>query len=532
MKENIESINKTDKKTINNGAKKITNKELVIYFLLSLCLVIVFLLIGKMKAGYHEDEIATYFLSNHQYEKTNSISVKVNDGEIYNGKELYLDSLSVTKNKKFDYANVWQNQAKDVHPPFYYVLIHTASSLFPDFSIKKIGFLVHIPLAIIVFWQYIWIAQKLNLSFTKSIFLALAYVLSFGFIDSEVIFFRMYTLLTICANFLIMLFLKYKAEDPGNVPYYIFLGIVLYCGFLTQYLFIFYTLFVCLIYAIAVIRVKNWKKLIFSIVTCMLSLLLTYFTFPAMKNHFFETKRAQQAIEGPQGGYISTLLKHLELVNMSVFGGLLVVVVVLIILVSIYIHFKGNKEKHNYFPYLILILPSCLFELVVARVTPLIAFRYSVISTGALFIGLMALMIYLCEHINKSLSKVVMALMVIMLCLSVNFGLKENNLYLKEKHYISTIKKNSNFHCIYLYNDRWKIGQSLPKIRYLRNIVFINIKKWDNNKKIIEKYLDEPVIVFIDNNYIDMLDDVKKCINANNAEELFSSGHTHTYLLR
>ncbi len=43
----------------------------------------------------------------------------------------YNNYFAVKKNERFDYRKVWKNQKNDVHPPIYYILLHTICSFFP-----------------------------------------------------------------------------------------------------------------------------------------------------------------------------------------------------------------------------------------------------------------------------------------------------------------------------------------------------------------------------------------------------------------
>lgn len=80
------------------------------------------------KENYHVDEIYSYGLANN----TTGDQITFEDGIKYGRKELsHIDYMSVSESERFNYANVWENQANDVHPPLYYALLHTLCSIFP-----------------------------------------------------------------------------------------------------------------------------------------------------------------------------------------------------------------------------------------------------------------------------------------------------------------------------------------------------------------------------------------------------------------
>lgn len=45
--------------------------------------------------------------------------------------DFWNSALTVQQEYAFNYKSVFYNQAQDVHPPLYYVIIHTISSFFP-----------------------------------------------------------------------------------------------------------------------------------------------------------------------------------------------------------------------------------------------------------------------------------------------------------------------------------------------------------------------------------------------------------------
>ncbi len=95
--------------------------------LLSLIVIAALAVILSFKVGYHVDEMLTFHLANHQ-----GFALKINDGHIYSGAQLWQEYIVVNKANTFDYANVFTNQQHDVHPPLYYILIHTICSFSPD----------------------------------------------------------------------------------------------------------------------------------------------------------------------------------------------------------------------------------------------------------------------------------------------------------------------------------------------------------------------------------------------------------------
>lgn len=503
-------------------------REWIGYAFATLCVAAVLLAVGREKSGYHVDEMFTFGLSNHQFQTTGYIGITVEDGKSYTGWELWSEYLTTDYGRRFDYANVWENQTHDVHPPLFYVLIHTASSLFPNLGVKAIGFMVNIPLAVIVFWQLIWMISKLNISKKTAMILAAAFVLSNGFVNNGVVFFRMYALMAVFINCLIMIFLHYPAENDGCRSYYLLLGAVLAAGILTQYYFIIFAFFACLVYAVFVVLSKNWRKLAGSFLTAGVSLVAAWRIFPAMIRHIFFGYRGKEAFENAaSAGFLKRVWQFFDLIDGAVFGKGLVVLLSVIIVAAI----VGRERKESRlacYPYVILIVPVCLYVLVVSKIAPYLKLRYCVSCMGLLYVGLFALLIKLAQRIAPRANCAVLVMAAAMLFCGYRSGIP--NLYLEERDNIQVIQENSELPCVFVYNDRWKIHPNLLELTNLDRIVFVQAKCWEQQKDKIG--LEGPMIAYIPNDCPELLAELKDNAGLTSASELFSFGYETAYVLK
>lgn len=111
-----------------------------------------------------------YFIDNKQ-EKDDYIYAKmVSEEMIWRSKE---DAQNYVKAKdnKFNYVSVYYNQLQDVHPPLFYMLVHTVSSIFNNTFSKYIIFAVSIPFFIgtcILIWKILNLIRKKRNFFTNS----------------------------------------------------------------------------------------------------------------------------------------------------------------------------------------------------------------------------------------------------------------------------------------------------------------------------------------------------------------------------
>lgn len=178
----------------------------------ALCLVMLFF-IGQ-KQGFHCDEIFSYGSSNSAYEgvfysyreKTPMhffLEEKIfQDGNIFDWakrfkyyfidnkqeKDDYIYAKMVSekmiwrtredaqnyveaKDNRFNYVSVYYNQLQDVHPPLFYMLVHTVSSIFNNTFSKYIIFVVSLPFFIgtcILIWKILNLIRKKRDFFTNS----------------------------------------------------------------------------------------------------------------------------------------------------------------------------------------------------------------------------------------------------------------------------------------------------------------------------------------------------------------------------
>ena len=110
-----------------------TRVILALIILVSLGVSVFFL---SVKQGYHEDELLTYNLAN----SSKQLSIGG-----WNTPEDMNEYLAVTPEHRFDYAQVVRNQIIDAsHPPFYYALVHTVCSFFPNVFSKWLAFAINV----------------------------------------------------------------------------------------------------------------------------------------------------------------------------------------------------------------------------------------------------------------------------------------------------------------------------------------------------------------------------------------------------
>ena len=130
--------------------------------LLSLLIALLSLITVSYKLNLSPDETSSFELANFPNEDFNYGSDSIyHPGNSYCLQDLvtYHDPtaewnrmMAVHDNHRFDYCNVWKNQASDVHPPLYYSALHTVCSFSPGQYSKWQGGVVNILFAILTLW--------------------------------------------------------------------------------------------------------------------------------------------------------------------------------------------------------------------------------------------------------------------------------------------------------------------------------------------------------------------------------------------
>ncbi len=478
--------------------------------LLSVFIVVVLCIICSTKAGYNVDELYSFGLANHQYE--GDISPSIEEGVIYSGWQLWQEYLTVSEGHAFDYENVWENQAADVHPPLYYALIHTICSFFPSSYSIWMGLTLNIALAVIVFWQMVWLFDYFIHDRRLAIAFALLFLFSMGFVNN-VAFIRMYVLLTVWTNALVMLFCRYSPRDEGRC-YYSLLIVILSGGMMTQYYFLIFACFLCLAYGILLIKEKRWKKLLLSVCSAFVSFCIATALFEPMWTQIFSGYRGTQSFDNlTEKNLWESLQIFLKKINLEVYGNLFLILVLLAVLLRViiwallrkenagrivaqnagcadknisemvsidlgtkdetcsvgYMELSGERPAVIYWT---LLLPTLCYIILIAKISPYDNDRYVMNVMGILYLLMFVPLIWLAGTLSKKAATGILLAAVLVLLCSYQNGVPY--LYRSEEEKITVLEGfDEDIPCLYLYNERWQILPNYQELISLEQIEFV-----------------------------------------------------------
>lgn len=290
----------------NTKIKKSRQWYILIMAILLLLQMAVLLYYGGRKAGFHEDELYTYYSSN------KTAGLFVNDRQWTLRDEIQNDFV-VLKGEQFRYDVVWQMQSWDVHPPLYYFVFHTVCSLFPGVFSKWLGIAVNLltyagSYLLLAYSSYtaVWcggMAQRRAederrqekaqiLSFLTCLFWGFS-----GAVISGVMFIRMYQLLTFFVLLCLALHLRAVFKQDFRIRSFLLpLAVTVFLGFLTQYYYIIFHFFLGAGFCVYLLRRKKIRELFSYAAACAIGLLAALVYYPPALSHIFRGYRGTEAV--------------------------------------------------------------------------------------------------------------------------------------------------------------------------------------------------------------------------------------------
>ena len=244
----------------------------------------VLLYFGSQKQGMHFDEYYSYFTTN------NSDGRAVNDRQWLNSQDMKKD-FYVQDGEQFQYEKVIQLQSYDVHPPVFYLLLHTLCSLMPGvYSIWQ-GLALNIMYELIATVCLYLILDKLTHNQWAAFLIVLICITNPGVI-SNVMFIRMYMLLTMWM--MIAIWLHLCMGEKWHWSFLLLNSALAYVGFLTHYYYLAFLFFLEAAYWLPRFR-KEWKRFLLYGTSMLGAGALAVFSYPACLGHIFAGYRGKQA---------------------------------------------------------------------------------------------------------------------------------------------------------------------------------------------------------------------------------------------
>ena len=348
---------------------------------------------AAQKQGYHVDEIYSHTLANSQYRPF------IQNLEGYTtrwqtGQEL-LDALTVNESDAFDFGSVVYNQTQDVHPPLWYFVLHTVSSLSQGVFSKWQGILINLIWFVAI--DLVLFALTKAVAGRKAAWLSLIlWGFSAGAINA-VTFVRMYTMLAFWGILFVYLHWLAFGEKKPLLGRYGLLAGLFFCtiaGVLTQYYFLIFAFFLCGVWCIYLLVQKRWKELFTYAGVELAAVVCSVALYPSILNHLTSSGRGMQSLGAlvHNDSYLTNIQDFLFIGIWSLFGGFMWILPVLAFLVWCCKGWKlaPNQKSTESLWFLAILFPALMgYLLLIARIAPYRTDRYIMIlfPIGAVYIG-------------------------------------------------------------------------------------------------------------------------------------------------
>jgi len=426
-----------------------------------LCAIMLFFMIQK--EGFHCDEIFSYGSSNCAEE---SVFYSYKGDDIVWRTREEANNYMKALNNRFNYKAVYENQKNDVHPPLFYMIVHTVCSILNNTFSKYIIFFISLPFFIgtcILIWKILNLIDRKPIS----ILTVALYGLSLGGI-STMMFQRMYMMLTfftIAYLYLNISILKNKFVLTKKHILGLFVVSVL--GFLTQYFFAIYAALVSLFMIILFIVNKKFKEMFKYIGTLVLAAITGLLIFPSSIDHLLHSDRRIGSFEAENYGdrvstYFNMILRY--------FGSKWEIVLALfaIALLAIVIRRKTERGLMS-----VLIGPTIMYILVIAKIAEFLELRY--VMNILPIIAVLIMMAVGSIYENKIYNNMIAFAAVILLSWYGFTTEKPQYLYKGYDNYIEISKEYSEDNLVYVGYTFFNHIQSLPEfMNYNKTLMIYN----------------------------------------------------------
>lgn len=353
---------------------KLTKKSTTILLIAIIILqIIVSIFIGSKKNFLFFDEVFSYPAANN----VESVGYEFPQNEWMDA-SWFDNYMGVADENRFDYSIPYGNQVTDVHPPLFYLFLHTASSFVPGNFSFFAGLGCNLLFFIISVLALYFLGKEIFRNSACGLATAFLYAISYGGLNTFV-YIRMYMLMTMMVLLHILVYLKYFEQKDVPVKGYVLLLLTMIGGALSQYYFLFVAFALGVWYTLKFFFLKNYKTLIKYIVTIFISAAISLAIWPSMIRHLFGGVRGKEA----QGnlfafeGYFADIKEMLRILNNEMFTKMLFVILLGMIVLAIVNYVRGIRvQKKQLEKAVMVFFVSVFYLLLVTKLAPYQVERY------------------------------------------------------------------------------------------------------------------------------------------------------------
>lgn len=490
--------------------KKLTfNKKTAGILLALICVaqLVISLRIGSEKSFLMCDELFTYGAAN--YDGGIMMEFPLND---WMTGDVFMDYVTPQENA-FSYDIPYDNQALDVHPPLYYYLIHTIASFHP----YEFSYWTGVGLNLVLFLGCTVILYFLVYELVKSracaLFTGLFYALSYGGLNT-MLFIRMYMLFALVLLLHLLVYARYWEREKIPARGFVFLGLTLVLGAMTQYYFLIAAFFLGVWYTFKLLFGKRIRELGIYLGTVAAAAALSLTLFSPMWDQIFHGSRGTQAQDKfwVLEGFPRALLNMFNTLSDQMFCGYLwpILGILAILLLAFIIRFRRLplKEGGKLLPMMFM---SAGYFLLVTKIAPEVTSRYMMpLFPVVLLLALCVLyvLVYGLLPSKKQLALVICAAFGLFVCMPTLQGTVPSYSYNWMKPHTELMKQYADKKAVYIDREFywWEYYDLMQVMRENSDfyvISYARIIQDDIDSALEYTAEDDEVIVYVGNTALD-----------------------------
>ncbi|MBQ7776662.1 MAG: hypothetical protein IJ379_12155 [Lachnospiraceae bacterium] len=289
----------------------------------------------------------------------------------------YQNYVTVSPENTFNYASVYYNQRGDVHPPFFYMLLHTICSIFQGSFSKWYGLVLNMVFLLLTLGMLYKMCREFCGGEKLALAVVASYVFSYGFVTTAM-YIRMYAMLTFFVVWSCYLHLELLEADFCMTGKRVRrLVLVTLLGFYTHYYYVLYAIGVAAVCCVIAFVRKHYKSLFRYIFTMAGSAIIGLCIWPFAVKHVFSGYRGRgslQSLTQVEYYFLKIKLMISQIFNPSLGGKLMWLVVLLVLAGIVLLYTKGKKVKPG--RVCVIYIPIVFYSIMVSQIVPFYTDRY------------------------------------------------------------------------------------------------------------------------------------------------------------
>ena len=307
-------------------------------------------------------------------------------------------------------------------------------------------------------------------------------------------------------------FVSEVREGSGKNTFFLKVFAVTVCGAMTHYYFIVYAALISLTYAIWLLFNHRYSSVFRFCGAMTVAGIVLYFIFPAMIQHIFFGPRGRQVMRNAitASNFISRIESFWDIINNQLFGNwgsVLVWGMLLLAIIFIGKYCFGERRKHfkmlsnisygirpNFSTsYLLLIVPTVAYFVIVAKITAYRIDRYMVPVYPNIILMVCLLLIIVFERftISKNGKIVLLCITLSMITVKSWFTVGWPYLYLNSKPYLEKVTKYAAVDNVCLHTGGWLICSMFTETKAYRSIQLCDLRNEALKQKILKRVSEE-----------------------------------------